>query len=147
MSPDKPTRDELARLLHRMDAAVANLPAPASSEAPETEPGPRGNLDRRDYAGALAWLDRNIEATLTIPPLIFGPRTERTAMERDAGLTRPLCCAWRHQVCGTQTVIPLPTAIAWARNPAHCATARCAHCATSGPVDEFTWSDGTPVGT
>ena len=37
--------------------------------------------------------------------------------------------------------------IAWARNPAHCATARCAHCGARRPVDEFTWSDGTPVGT
>ena len=103
--------------------------------------------DRRNYAEALAWLSRDIEASLTIPPLIFGHRRELTAMERDAGLTRPLCRAWRHQVCGSQTVIPLWAAIAWARNPAHCATARCAHCGAHRPVDEFTWSDGTPVGT
>ncbi|NHN55785.1 hypothetical protein G9U51_08345 [Calidifontibacter sp. DB0510] len=71
-------------------------------------------------------------------------------LERAKGFVRPVRRTYRHDVCGTVTTMGLPIAETYARNPGFYGGTFCAGCCAHFPVGEqgeFTWLDGTKVGT
>lgn len=66
-------------------------------------------------------------------------------------LVRPLRRSYRHEVCGTTTIMAPAIAETYAADPKFYGATYCMHCKTHkpvGPNGEFVWvDDGTKVGT
>lgn len=70
--------------------------------------------------------------------------------ERAKGFKRPVRRTYRHQTCGGTTTMGLALAETYARDPYFYSGTFCAHCQAHfpvGPDGEFTWNDGSKVGT
>ena len=70
--------------------------------------------------------------------------------ERAAGFVRPVRRSYVHTTCGAVTTMGQAIAETYARNPGFYGATYCVHCAMHRPVGEhgeFTWDDGTKVGT
>lgn len=70
--------------------------------------------------------------------------------ERAKGFTRPVRTQYVHDVCGWTTTMGRSLAETYAREPSFYSGTFCAQCRTHFPVGEtgeFTWLDGTRVGT
>jgi hypothetical protein len=66
--------------------------------------------------------------------------------ERAKGFVRPLRSSYRHNKCGALTRMSLPIAETYARDPGFYSGTFCHECGTHFPLNEFTWEDGTTVG-
>lgn len=66
--------------------------------------------------------------------------------ERAKGFVRPVRRTYRHAVCGTTTTMGQALAETYARDPSFYSGTFCCGCRTHGPLSEFTWLDGTGVG-
>lgn len=70
--------------------------------------------------------------------------------ERAKGFVRPVRRTYIHTVCGAATTMGQAIAETYARNPGFYSGTFCARCRTHfpvGPEGEFTWEDGSKVGT
>lgn len=70
--------------------------------------------------------------------------------ERAKGFVRPVRTSYLHLVCGTETTMSLAIAETYARKPGFYGATMCMHCQKHRPVGadgEFTWLDGSKVGT
>lgn len=73
-----------------------------------------------------------------------------SAEERAKGFVHPVRRTYIHTECGTSTTMSQAIAETYARNPAFYGGTYCAHCKAHFPVGEdgeFTWEDGSKVGT
>lgn len=66
--------------------------------------------------------------------------------ERAKGFVRPVRQTYYHSKCGTPTSMSLAIAETYARNPKFYGATYCVQCQMHLPVSEFTWPDGTLVG-
>lgn len=66
--------------------------------------------------------------------------------ERAKGFVRPLRDTYIHDKCGTETIMGLPIAETYARNPKFYGATYCVYCRAHFPVSEFKWEDGKVVG-
>ena len=70
--------------------------------------------------------------------------------ERAKGFVRPVRRTYIHDVCGAATTMGQKIAETYAREPAFYGATYCVRCQQHRPVGadgEFTWEDGTKVGT
>jgi hypothetical protein len=70
--------------------------------------------------------------------------------DRAAGFVRPVRRSYRHERCGTVTTMAQPIAETYARKPGFYGATYCTECRQHLPVGvngEFTWIDGSKVGT
>jgi hypothetical protein len=70
--------------------------------------------------------------------------------ERAKGFVRPVRTTYVHDVCGSTTTMGLAIAETYARNPSFYGATYCVQCQMHRPVGadgEFTWPDGSRVGT
>jgi hypothetical protein len=70
--------------------------------------------------------------------------------ERAKGFVRPVRREYTHEVCGTVTTMGGAIAETYARQPDYYGATYCVHCGQHRPVGadgEFTWDDGSRVGT
>jgi len=70
--------------------------------------------------------------------------------ERAKGFVRPVRETYTHEVCGSNTTMPLPIAETYARDPAYYGGTFCVNCKkhfSVGENGEFVWLDGSKVGT
>lgn len=70
--------------------------------------------------------------------------------ERAKGFVRPVRLKYVHTKCGVATRMALALAETYARQPSFYSGTYCCSCQTHFPVGEhgeFTWEDGTKVGT
>lgn len=70
--------------------------------------------------------------------------------ERAKGFVRPVRATYRHDVCGSWTTMGTEIAETYARKPRFYGATYCCKCMMHRPVGEFgefTWIDGTKVGT
>lgn len=70
--------------------------------------------------------------------------------ERAKGFVRPVRRTYFHQACGTNTTMSQAIAETYAREPGFYGATYCVGCHRHLPVGEagdFTWTDGTKVGT
>lgn len=73
-----------------------------------------------------------------------------SAADRARGFVRPYRAAYRHNTCDTVTTMGQAIAETYATNPHFYGSTYCVHCQMHRPVGEhgeFTWLDGTKVGT
>ena len=71
------------------------------------------------------------------------------AEERAKGFVRPVRTSYRHDRCGTVTTMPRPIAETYARQPGYYGRTFCCACKDYLPVGaagEFSWDDGSKVG-
>lgn len=66
--------------------------------------------------------------------------------ERAKGFVRPVRASYTHKTCGTVTTMGQALAETYARDPKFYGATYCVACAMHRPVDEFTWVDGSIVG-
>jgi hypothetical protein len=66
--------------------------------------------------------------------------------ERAKGFVRPVRDTYRHLTCGATTRMGRALAETYARDPAFYSGTFCVTCGTHGPLREFVWLDGSPVG-
>lgn len=66
--------------------------------------------------------------------------------ERAKGFIRPVRRTYFHVKCGTATTMAQAIAETYARNPKFYGATYCVFCQKHLSVDEFTWEDGTLVG-
>ena len=66
--------------------------------------------------------------------------------ERALGFVRPLRRTYRHSLCASTTVMALAIAETYARAPGFYTGTWCATCKKHRPLSEFTWLDGSAVG-
>jgi hypothetical protein len=66
--------------------------------------------------------------------------------ERAKGYTRPFRDSYRHTTCGTTTTMGHEIAATYARCPSFYGATYCCACRMHRPVGEFTWPDGSVVG-
>jgi len=66
--------------------------------------------------------------------------------ERKKGYVRPLRRTYIHTKCGVATTMHEFFAETYARNPKFYGSTYCVECQMHLPVNEFTWEDGTLVG-
>jgi len=66
--------------------------------------------------------------------------------EREKGYVRPLRSSYLHVVCGTTTTMGHEIAATYARRPDFYGATYCCSCQKHLPVAEFTWLDGSVVG-
>lgn len=66
--------------------------------------------------------------------------------ERTQGFIRPVRRTYLHQECGAATTMAQPIAETYARDPGFYGATYCTSCRRHLPVAEFTWEDGTAVG-
>jgi hypothetical protein len=69
-----------------------------------------------------------------------------SAEERAKGFVRPVRRTYTHRTCGGVTKMSLALAETYARDPAFYNSTYCRHCQMHKLVGEFTWGDGTVVG-
>lgn len=72
-----------------------------------------------------------------------------SAEERAKGFVRPVRRSYVHQPCGSVTTMSQAIAETYARNPGFYGSTYCATCRKHrpvGPDGEFTWEDGSKVG-
>ena len=70
--------------------------------------------------------------------------------ERAKGFVRPVRRTYMHLVCGTETTMGVAIAETYAREPSFYGATYCVRCGVHRPVGEhgeFTWPDGSKVGT
>ncbi len=70
--------------------------------------------------------------------------------ERAKGFVRPVRRSYTHETCGAVTTMGLAIAETYARNPSFYSGTYCVNCRSHFPVGsagEFTWEDGSKVGT
>ncbi len=70
--------------------------------------------------------------------------------ERAKGFVRPVRDTYVHSRCNTETSMPTAIAETYARNPYFYGSTYCVFCSMHrpvGPNGEFSWLDGTKVGT
>lgn len=70
--------------------------------------------------------------------------------ERAKGFVRPVRRSYVHDTCGGATTMGQAIAETYARQPAFYGATFCVHCGMHRPVGaegEFTWDDGSKVGT
>jgi hypothetical protein len=70
--------------------------------------------------------------------------------ERDQGFARPVRRTYIHETCGAATTMSQPLAETYARSPEFYGATYCVVCRQHRPVGaggEFTWEDGSKVGT
>jgi hypothetical protein len=92
----------------------------------------------------------------TDPRLTHGPDDEPTEQadvylvlsdeERTKGFVRPLRTSYWHSACGESTSMGQAIAETYARDPGFYGATYCATCRMHRPVAEFTWPDGSQVG-
>lgn len=73
-----------------------------------------------------------------------------TEAERAKGFVRPVRTTYIHSVCGTVTAMSEAIAETYARDPEFYSGTFCCHCRNHFPIGEdgqFTWEDGSKVGT
>lgn len=66
--------------------------------------------------------------------------------ERAKGFVRPVRDTYRHATCGQTTTMGQAIAETYARDPGFYGGTYCTHCRMHRPVAEFTWPDGSRVG-
>jgi hypothetical protein len=66
--------------------------------------------------------------------------------ERAKGFVRPVRLKYTHKTCGAVTQMSRPIAETYAREPGFYGSTFCIHCKTHLPVAEFTWEDGSILG-
>ena len=66
--------------------------------------------------------------------------------ERAKGFIRPLRRTYRHATCATTTTMALEIAETYAREPGFYGATYCASCQMHRPLEEFTWLDGSQLG-
>lgn len=66
--------------------------------------------------------------------------------ERAKGFVRPLRYTYVHTKCGTATTMNRSLAETYARDPSFYGGTFCCGCRAHFPVGEFTWDDGSVVG-
>jgi hypothetical protein len=66
--------------------------------------------------------------------------------ERGKGFVRPYRDTYRHTVCGTPTTMGRAIAETYARDPSFYGGTFCVTCSKHRPLSEFTWLDGSGVG-
>lgn len=66
--------------------------------------------------------------------------------ERKKGFTRPYRDTYRHTACGMLTRMGYEIAETYARDPFFYGGTYCTTCQMHRPVAEFTWEDGSQVG-
>lgn len=66
--------------------------------------------------------------------------------ERDKGYVRPLRTKYIHTTCGALTTMHLSIAETYARDPSFYGGTFCSQCREHFPLPEFTWEDGSIVG-
>jgi hypothetical protein len=69
-----------------------------------------------------------------------------TKEERAKGFVRPVRRTYTHNACGTSTSVGLALAETCAADPKYYGSTFCVACRSHFPVAEFTWDDGTVVG-
>lgn len=90
------------------------------------------------------------------PRLTRGADTEETPQaevylvlseeERAKGFVRPLRRTYVHTTCGVATTMGSAIAETYARQPSFYGSTYCVKCRRHLPVSEFTWDDGSTVG-
>lgn len=63
------------------------------------------------------------------------------------GFVRPVRYSYVHIACGAQTKMSQPLAESFARDPGFYGGTYCVHCERHRPLYEFTWEDGSTLGT
>lgn len=91
------------------------------------------------------------------PRLIYGidsepvPQAETylvlSQVEIEKGFVRQIRMSYRHTICGRITFIGVELAETWARDPKFYESTYCCYCMMHRYVNEFTWLDGTMLGT
>jgi len=66
--------------------------------------------------------------------------------ERSKGFVRPVRRTYVHDACGVATTMGRALAETFARDPSFYSATFCCGCRNHFPVAEFTWDDGTKVG-
>lgn len=66
--------------------------------------------------------------------------------ERAKGFIRPVRTRYTHTECGVATTMSVPLAETYAREPDFYGATYCCGCSKHLPVTEFTWDDGSVVG-
>lgn len=66
--------------------------------------------------------------------------------ERARGFVRPVRRTYVHDTCGRATTMATEIAETYAREPRFYGATFCVGCQMHRPVSEFTWDDGTAVG-
>lgn len=66
--------------------------------------------------------------------------------ERAKGFVRPVRRSYRHGTCGSTTTMAQSIAETYAREPGFYGATYCTTCQMHRPVAEFTWEDGSRVG-
>lgn len=66
--------------------------------------------------------------------------------ERAKGFVRPVRARYTHTECGVTTTMSLPLAETYARDPGFYGATYCVGCQKHLSVAEFTWDDGSVVG-
>lgn len=69
-----------------------------------------------------------------------------SAEDRAAGHIRPVRQRYTHTKCGVSTKMSLPIAQTYAKDPGFYGATYCVGCRMHLPVGEFTWDDGSTVG-
>lgn len=92
----------------------------------------------------------------TDPRLTHGADTEPVSQaptylvlsddERAKGFVRPVRRSYRHDICGSTTTMAPAIAETYAREPGFYGATYCTTCQMHRPVAEFTWTDGSRVG-
>lgn len=90
------------------------------------------------------------------PRLTYGVDSEPTPQapaylvlsdgERAKGFIRPVRRTYFHEECGDSTTMSQAIAETYARDPAFYGSTYCVTCQKHLPVAEFTWRDGSTVG-
>ena len=114
---------------------------------PEAKPMP---------VGPVAPVGEHLTTDPDDPALTRGVDTEPTEqaekylvlseMERAKGFVRPVRNTYRHATCGQRTNMGRALAETYARDPSFYGGTYCATCKMHKPVGEFTWEDGSVVG-
>lgn len=66
--------------------------------------------------------------------------------QRAKGFKRPVRRSYTHRTCGAVTTMDTAIAETYARDPGFYGATYCVACSMHLPVSEFTWADGTTVG-
>lgn len=66
--------------------------------------------------------------------------------ERKLGFVRPYRATYTHIKCGHTTTMNRAIAETYARQPSFYGATYCVHCSKHRPLSEFTWLDGSQVG-
>jgi hypothetical protein len=66
--------------------------------------------------------------------------------ERAKGFVRPVRRTYKHKTCGSITTMGLALAETYARDPGFYSGTFCCTCGAHFPLDQFTWEDGSQLG-